>query len=418
MTGLRIGFVTGQYGPAARGEAESHCRLFAERLAIEHRVEVLTTRVAGSRAAGGECPEAFSEINRVRVRRFEIDEAGPSGRRYELARRIFRGGHTQEDELRWLECEEPLSTALLEYTAARANAYDAFIFYCYRHPLTFFGLPLVAGRAILVPAARPEPALYLGIFDELFRHARSVLCLTPEEAAFLERRFFDCDHLEPGVIGTGLDLTPPVSPDSTWTALLASIGAHPFLLCPGEPDDPDGVLCAIDLFRRYLRETARTDVKLLLLGHGTVRVPDHPQLLAVSAVPETTLHAAFRDARFVLAPSARSILGRTALEAWSFGKPVLANGACAVLRGQCARSNAGLWYTSYDEFREAMNLLLGDHTMVRTLGAQGRAFVARTCSWDEFDRRAARALATVTTGAPGPSGGIPLAEPVDDRNEA
>ena len=33
-----------------------------------------------------------------------------------------------------------------------------------------------------------------------------------------------------------------------------------------------------------------------------------------------------------------------ALEAWALGKPVLANGRCDVLRGQCVRSNGGLYY--------------------------------------------------------------------------
>ena len=35
------------------------------------------------------------------------------------------------------------------------------------------------------------------------------------------------------------------------------------------------------------------------------------------------------------------------------GKPVLANGKCDVLRGQCIRSSAGLYYESYAEFSEA-----------------------------------------------------------------
>ena len=33
-----------------------------------------------------------------------------------------------------------------------------------------------------------------------------------------------------------------------------------------------------------------------------------------------------------------------ALEAWALGRPVLANGKCDVLKGQCIRSNAGLYY--------------------------------------------------------------------------
>ena len=41
------------------------------------------------------------------------------------------------------------------------------------------------------------------------------------------------------------------------------------------------------------------------------------------------------------------------IEAWALGVPVLANGRCDVLAGQCLRSNGGLFYDSGREF-EAM----------------------------------------------------------------
>ena len=48
-------------------------------------------------------------------------------------------------------------------------------------------------------------------------------------------------------------------------------------------------------------------------------------------------------------PSPFESLSMVALEAWALGKPVLANGACDVLRGQTLRSNGGLTYDTFDE---------------------------------------------------------------------
>ena len=53
-------------------------------------------------------------------------------------------------------------------------------------------------------------------------------------------------------------------------------------------------------------------------------------------------------------PSYFESLSMVALEAWALGRPVLANGRCDVLKGQCIRSNAGLYYESYEEFVEAL----------------------------------------------------------------
>ena len=45
-------------------------------------------------------------------------------------------------------------------------------------------------------------------------------------------------------------------------------------------------------------------------------------------------------------PSFFESLSMVALEAWALGRPVLANAKCDVLKGQCIRSNAGLYYDS------------------------------------------------------------------------
>ena len=60
-----------------------------------------------------------------------------------------------------------------------------------------------------------------------------------------------------------------------------------------------------------------------------------------------------------------------ALEAWALGKPVLANGRCDVLKGQCLRSNAGLYYESYAEFAETLYAIASNASLAqRALGPQ------------------------------------------------
>ena len=49
-------------------------------------------------------------------------------------------------------------------------------------------------------------------------------------------------------------------------------------------------------------------------------------------------------ADLLIMPSYFESLSMVALEAWALGRPVLANGKCDVLKGQCVRSNAGLYY--------------------------------------------------------------------------
>jgi glycosyltransferase involved in cell wall biosynthesis len=63
------------------------------------------------------------------------------------------------------------------------------------------------------------------------------------------------------------------------------------------------------------------------------------------------------------------------------GKPLLANGRCPVLAGHCIRSNGGLWYTNYPEFRETLTTLLQDGPLRAALGSQGRQYVTGRYRW-------------------------------------
>jgi hypothetical protein len=76
-----------------------------------------------------------------------------------------------------------------------------------------------------------------------------------------------------------------------------------------------------------------------------------------------------------------------ALEAWALGRPVLANGRCEVLAGQCLRSNAGLYYEDAREFAAMLDSLLDDRALATALGANGRTYYARHYSWPVIERK-------------------------------
>ena len=58
-----------------------------------------------------------------------------------------------------------------------------------------------------------------------------------------------------------------------------------------------------------------------------------------------------------------------------------------VLRGQAIRGNAGLYYTTYEEFSECLRTLYRDRVLRRTLGENGRAFFRRHYTWSVIDRK-------------------------------
>jgi glycosyltransferase involved in cell wall biosynthesis len=88
------------------------------------------------------------------------------------------------------------------------------------------------------------------------------------------------------------------------------------------------------------------------------------------------------------------------LEAWWAGRPVLANGKCEVLRGQCTRSNAGLYYTTWDEFCETLSLLESRADLRQTLGRNGRRYFDEHYAWDVIERKYLDLLGRVSERRP------------------
>jgi glycosyltransferase involved in cell wall biosynthesis len=86
-------------------------------------------------------------------------------------------------------------------------------------------------------------------------------------------------------------------------------------------------------------------------------------------------------------PSYFESLSMVALEAWALGRPVLANAHCDVLKGQCIRSNAGLYYESYEEFVEALYSLESNGPLNARLGRNGREFFKRNYAWPVIERK-------------------------------
>ena len=82
-------------------------------------------------------------------------------------------------------------------------------------------------------------------------------------------------------------------------------------------------------------------------------------------------------------PSIYESLSLVILESMAVKRPVLVNGNCAVLKGQCIRSNAGLYYTDYFEFEAALDYMLHQQDAYEQMCENGRRFVERNYSWDK-----------------------------------
>ncbi|MCC7416319.1 MAG: glycosyltransferase family 4 protein [Acidobacteria bacterium] len=379
---MRLAIVVQRYGLAINGGAELHARYIAERLARHAEVEVLTTCAADYVTWRNQLPEGVEQVGGIPVRRFRVKhERDPQvfGRRSE---RVFQSPHSIGEELDWLDAEGPTSPALIEHLERHAREFDYCLLFSYRYYHAYYGARAAGTRGILVPTAERDEAIGLSIFQPLFRGVRALMYNSPEERAMIQAVSGNQD-LPSVVVGVGSEVPRTAEPDRFRQKFDIR---GPFAVYVGRVDRNKGCPELFDFFRGYLKDPAGR-LSLVLVGNSILPIPEHPRIRHLGFLDDADKFDAMAAADLLVMPSFFESLSMVALEAWALGRPVLANGRCDVLKGQCIRSNAGLYYETYEEFHQALRAIEQNRWLAETLGRNGRQFFREHYDWPVIERK-------------------------------
>ena len=379
---MKLAVVVQRYGADINGGAELHARYIAERLAKHAQVEVVTTCARDYVSWRNELAPGTETVNGVAVRRFPVTrERHPLefGRR---SRRVFEESHSLADELAWLDSEGPTSPALIDYLARSADAFDYVLLFSYRYYHAWHGARRLPAKTILVPTAERDAAIGLSIFGPVFRGVRGIMYNSYEERAMIQNA--TRNEQVPGVVvGVGSDV--PARTDPARFRRRHKIN-RPFAIYIGRIDANKGCSELFDYFQRYAMTFPR-GLDLVLVGKPIIPVPTHHRIHHLGYLSDEDKFDALAAADLLIMPSYFESLSMVALEAWALGRPVLANGRCDVLKGQCIRSNAGLYYESYEEFAETLYSLESNGPLHARLGKNGRDYFVRHYAWPVIEKK-------------------------------
>jgi glycosyltransferase involved in cell wall biosynthesis len=215
----------------------------------------------------------------------------------------------------------------------------------------------------------------------VFRGVRALMFNSFEERALIQAI---TGATTPGVVvGVGSEI-PERS--QLWRFRKKFHVKRPFAIYIGRIDENKGCKELFEYFERYAAMYP-DGLDLVLVGSAILPVPKHPRIRHVGFLSDEDKFDALAAADVLIMPSRFESLSMVALEAWAMGKPVLANGRCDVLRGQCVRSNGGLYYETFDEFAEALYALEASGPLGEILGRNGRDFFRRHYTWPVIERK-------------------------------
>jgi glycosyltransferase involved in cell wall biosynthesis len=373
---MKLACVVHRYGTDVTGGSEAHCRSVAEHLAERHDVTVLTTTAKNYVTWRNAYPEGETSVNGVRVLRFRVQRQRRLHAFRDISDLVFTGAATLEEQAQWFDENGPVVPGLLDHLKSGVPAYDRVLFWSYRYYPAFHGVQAVGDRAVLVPTAEEDALIHAPILASYFARPRAFFFLTPEERTLVTSRI--AGVVPPSaVIGAGLDA--PAGP--LGREALDALGIpETFLLYMGRIERNKGCETLLRYFAAYLSD-GRQPIPLVMAGPAIMPIPEHPLIRPLGYVSDAVRDTLLGHARALVVPSRYESLSMVLLEAWNRGTPALVNGRCRVLAGQVERADGGLHYGTAREFVEAVELLVRDPALARTLGTQGRAYVELEYRW-------------------------------------
>ena len=377
---MHLLFVVPRFGGSTVGGAE---RLVGE-LAVRAVPDAWTAEVATTTAANhytweNELPAGESIEDGIRVRRFEV---GPrDGAHYEqLHPQILCGEADYATELEWLG-NSVWSPGLQEFLEAKTGRYDLVLFAPYLFGTTIWGAQVAPEVSALVPCLHDEPYAHLQTVRRVLASVRGCVFNSAAEEQ-LARRLSDVHRA--GVVGLGFDL-----PDTAPAAQFAEPrGLGPYLLYAGRIEEGKRVDVAVEYALRYAEERSEAP-KLVLIGSGTYQPPEEAEGVVVHAgfLEEDERRAAYAEALALVNPSELESFSIVLMEAWLEGTPALVAARSDVMREHIQRSDGGLTFADYEEYRDAVDTLLANEDRRRELGEAGKTYVREQYSWPAVRQR-------------------------------
>lgn len=376
----KIAIVVMRYGEDIVGGAEYHARMIAEHLKNVHEVEVLTTCAKSYHTWANEYAEKTEIINDIRVIRFKNEKKRDANKVVALEEKIFHSPHSKDDEIAWINENGPNCPGLIQYIKDHNAEYQMFIFFTFRYYTSYFGIQVVKDKAFVVPEAENDPALKLTTTQELFQNVKGIFYNVPEERdLILNRVLFNENEKVWDLIGCGI---PPL--EKKYFQRFDKL--KPYIVYLGRIEGSKGCYQLFDHYKRLVEENSGVP-DLVLAGNDSIPIPKHKKIHYIGFVTEPEKASLLANAKLLVMPSPYESLSLVTLEAMAGGVPVLVNGDCDVLKGHCIRSNAGLWYQSYEEFKECILYLLTNTETRNKMSKRGMQYVQENYSWKSVEKK-------------------------------
>lgn len=386
---VKIGFVIPWYGDNILGGAESLCRGTVKALLKAGvAAEVLTTCVRQFLSDWNRNyhPEGTTLEHGVPVRRFRVRRRNTASFDRVNYRFMQNLPVTPADEDVFM-AEMINSPDLYAFIADHRNEY-VFLFIPYMFGTTCWGSRVCPERSVLIPCLHDEAYARMRVIRQMCESVKGLIFNSDTERRLAQRLY---------TVSPDRAVVAGVPVDCEWQAdplrFRAKYGLSDFFLYAGRTEKGKECDLLLDYFCRYWDETGRPQ-NLVFIGGGELKIPPAyaSRIIQLGFVPAQDKYDAYAAAIALCVPSRMESFSIVTMESWLAGRPAIVNAECGATTDFCIQSNAGLYFSRYEDFREILCLLSDDENLCAALGANGRRYVLEKFHPDAVAARYREAL--------------------------
>jgi glycosyltransferase involved in cell wall biosynthesis len=255
------------------------------------------------------------------------------------------------------------SPDMYQYIYDNSEDYHRLVYIPYMFGPTYFGIRVCPYKSVLIPCLHDEAYARMKIFRDLYKNLGGIIFHARPEME-LANRLYNLGNVKQEILGEGVE----TDFDYDASRFRKKYGINePYIIYAGRKDSAKNIDTLIQYFDEFKRRNEKhRDLKLVLIGGGSVNVPE--------SCAKDVVDLGFVDIqdKYDACAGAELLCER----------PVLVHEGCAVTTNFAKESNAGLYFNGYFEFEGCVKYILENTETAEKMGKQGRQFVLDNFKWD------------------------------------